>query len=102
MSESCETCVSLMHEALNLTVRGRKLDMIQNRASCLAASADPAGWQADGTFDRYVERHNLICDPWRVIEPRSLTPQAWTEDAFERDLHDWEKRARAHMMAAHP
>lgn len=102
MTPACQDCISLMHEALNLTLRGRNLDAVQNRASCLAASSDPKAWQADGTFDRYVERHNLKCDPWRFIEPRSLTPQIWAEEQFERDLWAWEQKARRHMMEAHP
>ena len=94
---TCATCAALLNEALNLTVRGRTLDGIQRRADTLAASKDPEGWQAEGLFDRHVERHNCTCDPWRHIEPRSLTPQLWAEDQFQRDLHNWETRAREHM-----
>lgn len=85
----CQDCISLMHEALNLTVRGRKLDMAHNRENTLAASSDPDAWKTDGTFDRYVERHNAECEPWCEIEPRSLTVQLWAEDQFQRDLWDW-------------
>lgn len=95
---ACDTCRDLLNEALNLTVRGRNLDAIQRRADTLATSSDGEEWKASGRFDRYVERHNCTCDPWRHIEPRSLTPQLWAEDQFQRDLHDWETRARKHMM----
>ena len=101
MTGPCTTCTDLLNEALNLTVRGRTLGGIQRRADTLAASKDPEEWQKDGLFDRYVERHNRTCDPWRHIESRSLTPQLWAEDQFHRDLHDWETRARKHMMEAH-
>jgi len=94
---TCATCANLLNEALNLTVRGRNLDAVHRRVDSLAASGDSEGWQADGTFDRYVARHNADCEPWRVIEYRSLTPQLWAEDQFQRDLHDWETRARKHM-----
>ena len=94
----CETCSALLSEALNLTVRGRTLDAIQRRADTLAASKDPDGWQEDGLFDRHVARHNCTCQPWNSIETRSLTPQLWAEDQFQRDLHDWETRSRAHLM----
>ncbi len=99
---TCDTCRDLLNEALNLTVRGRNLDAIQRRADSLAASSDGDEWQASGRFDRYVERHNCTCEPWRRIEYRSLTPQLWAEDQFQRDLHDWETRARQHMMEIHP
>lgn len=95
---ACTTCTALLNEALNLTVRGRTLDGIQRRADTLAASKDPEGWQASGRFDDHVARHNLTSDQWRQIETRSLTPQLWVEDQFQRDLHDWETRARKHLM----
>ncbi|MFC3169237.1 hypothetical protein [Paracoccus fontiphilus] len=95
---ACETCTSLLHEALNLTVRGRTLDGIQRRADTLAASREPEEWQASGRFDDHVTRHNLTCDPWKQIETRSATPQLWVEDQFQRELHDWEARARKHLM----
>jgi len=94
---ACDTCTALLNEALNLTVRGRNLDMIQRREATLGASKYPDGWKESGMFDRYVERHNLTCEPWGKIEHRSLTPQLWAEDQFQRDPHDWEKRARKHM-----
>ena len=98
----CVDCIALLHEALNITVRGRKLDAIANRASCLAASTSAEEWQKSGQFDRYVNIRNESCAPWRYIEPRSLTPQLWIEDQFNRDLDDWETRARKHMNEAHP
>lgn len=98
----CDECMALLKEALNITARGRKLDAVANRASCLGASVAADEWQKSGQFDRYVERHNMTCDPWRIIESRSLTPQLWAEDQFNRDLHDWEQRARKHMTEAHP
>lgn len=97
---TCAICADLLNEVLNLTVRGRTLDGIQRRADTLAASSDGDDWQTSGQFDRYVERHNCTCDPWHHIETRSLTPQLWAEDQFQRDLHDWETRARKHMMEA--
>lgn len=97
----CETCAALLNEALNLTVRGRKLDGIQNRANQLACSDDGGEWLESGKFDQRVARNNAECDPWDYIEPRSLTPQLWAEDQFQRDLCDWESRSRKHMIEAH-
>ena len=95
-----DTLGSLLNEALNLTVRGRNLDAIQRRADNLAASHEPEEWQASGRFDDYVARHNCTCQPWDRIEHRSLTPQLWAEDQFQRDLHDWETRARLFLSTA--
>lgn len=38
---ACQDCIALMHEALNLTVRGRRLDMVHNRENMLAVSVAP-------------------------------------------------------------
>ena len=97
----CDDCTALLNEALNLTLRGRKLDAVQRRQSMLDASGDADEWKESGRFDRYVESHNLTREPWNQIETRSLTPQLWAEDQFQRDLHDWESRARKHMMEDH-
>ena len=94
----CETCSALLSEALNLTVRGRTLDGIQLRADCLNASCEPQEWLDSGRFDDHVTRHNCTCQPWNAIETRSLTPQLWAEDQFQRDLYDWEARSRGHLM----
>ena len=101
-AETCLICQKLLNEALDLTVRGRTLDGIQRRADTLAVSSDPEGWQRHGLFDRYVARHNAENPPYAQIETRSLTPTLWAEDQFARDLHDWEQRARKHMMDRHP
>lgn len=95
---TCGTCAALLGEALNLTVRGRTLDGIQKRQNQLDASIDGDAWKESGMFDRYVESHNCTCQPWNMIETRSLTPQLWLEDQFQSDLHDWETRARKHLM----
>ena len=92
----------LLHEAIDLTVRGRSLDAIQRRADTLAISVDGEAWQASGRFDDYVARHNATYEPWNQIETRSLTPRLWAEDQFQRDLHDWETRARAALREATP
>lgn len=96
--KKCATCTALLNEALNLTVRGRILDGIQRREATLAGSAAPEEWLESGRFDQHVARHNATREPWNQIETRSLTPQLWVEDQFSRDLHDWEARARKHLM----
>ena len=100
--ETCPTCQALLHEALDLTLRGRTLDGIQRRADTLAASKHPEEWQEHGLFDKHVARHNAENPPYSQIETRSLTPCLWAEDQFQRDLYDWEQRARKHMMERHP
>lgn len=98
----CPVCADLLHEALDLTLRGRTLDGIQKRQANLDASVDPDAWQRGGRFDAYVAMHNADAEPWNMIETRSLTPRLWAEDQFASDLYDWEQRARKHMKEMHP
>ena len=95
--DGCPTCALLISEGLDLCVRARKLDAIDRRQSVLKWSSDAEAWQKDGTFDRYVERHNIET-PHAPIEMRCLTPQLWAQDQYERDLADWEARGRKHLM----
>ena len=96
----CERCTGLLNEAVNLTVRGRTLVGMQRRSDCLNASCEPQEGLDSDRFDDHVARHNCTCQPWNSIETRSLTPQLWAEDQFQRDLYDWEMRARKHIMEA--
>lgn len=98
----CDTCQTLLHEALDLTLRGRTLDGINRRQAQLDASGDADEWKSSGRFDAYVAMHNADREPWRQIETRSLTPRLWAEDQFDRDIWEWEQRARKHMKEAHP
>lgn len=94
MAKLPEDFRSLLSEALDLCVRARKMDAMDRRDATLAVSVDPDGWQASGTFDRYVERHN-IQNPDKPIATRSGTVPLWLNDQYETDLADWERRARA-------
>jgi hypothetical protein len=87
----------LLSEGLDLCVRARHLDALDRRAATLAVSSDPEGWLASGRFDQHVEAHNRV-NPAQQIEARSLTPRLWVQEQYERDLHDWENRARAAMV----
>lgn len=91
----------LLSEGLDLCVRARKMDAMDRREATLAASSDPEAWQADGLFDRYVERHN-IKNPDQPIATRSGTVPLWLNDQYEKDLADWEARARKALMEPLP
>jgi hypothetical protein len=90
----------LLSEGLDLCVRARKLDAIDRRAATLSASKNPEGWQRDGLFNQYVAEHNLHY-PHAPIETRSLTPALWAQEAYEKDLHEWEQKVRQHLTR-HP
>lgn len=87
----------LLSEGLDLCVRARKMDAMDRREATLAISGDPDAWQADGTFDRYVARHN-ISNPDQPIATRSGTVPLWLNDQYDKDLADWERRARQALM----
>lgn len=94
---------ALLHEALNLVVRARALDGVDRREAMLAASSNPEAWQKDGQFDRFVERHNAYPEnAHRQIERACVTNQLWVVDQYEKDLADWERRARAALINDQP
>jgi hypothetical protein len=83
----------LLSEGLNLCVRARNLDSMDRRANTLAASSCEDEWLRDGKFDRHVKRNNIV-RPHAPIHPTCVSPQSWVLDQYEKDLHDWEQRAR--------
>jgi hypothetical protein len=87
----------LLSEGLDLCVRARRLDALDRRVATLDFSSDPIAWRASGSFDRHVAAHNEA-NPAQPIETRSLTPQLWVQDQYEKDLADWETRARGAMV----
>lgn len=97
MSDWQEAAADLLSEGLDLCVRARSMEAMDRRKATLDASCDPGGWQADGRFDDYVTRHNAqyLDQP---IRPRSATVHLWMEDQYDKDLADWERRARAHLL----
>jgi hypothetical protein len=62
----------------------------------LDASIDADAWQADGTFDRHVERNNVLY-PHQPISTRSATIPLWVNDQYDKDLAIWEDKARRHL-----
>lgn len=78
----------LLSEGLDLCVRARKLDaMVRTHAV------------ADSTPDlaTYAARHNALF-PDQPVLSRSGTIPLWVQDQYERDLADWERRARHALM----
>lgn len=84
-------CRKLLSEGLDLCVRARKLDM-QERTNVVAEMSP------DTDLERYAARHNAWDDnAHRPVGTRSGTIPLWVQDQYERDLADWEQRARAHL-----
>lgn len=91
-----DCCKALLSEGLDLCVRARKLEGIQRRAAHLDLSMFPEEWVASGRFDMFVARNNIE-NPDRPIETRSLTPTLWAIEHYDRDLAEWERKARHHL-----
>ena len=90
MSESLAT---LLSEGLDLCVRARKMDAMDRRQATLATTEYADEWVASGRFDKYVERHNIEY-PDTPISTRSATVALWLQEQYDKDLADWERRAR--------
>lgn len=86
----CANCTTLLSEGLDLCVRARKLDA-QVRTNVIADLSP-------GTdLERHAARHNLR-HPDQTIMSQSGTVPLWLQDQYDRDLADWERRARHHLM----
>lgn len=81
----------LLSEGLDMCVRARKLDA-QQRTNDMVGAA-----RGEFDLDRYAARHNAR-DPERPILTRSATIPLWVQEQYERDLADWERRARHALM----
>lgn len=95
--DSCPKCRQLLSEGLDLCVRARALDAQERTQSTLDVSSDPEEWMRYGTFDRFVENHNAR-RPQSPITTRSGTPALWIQEQYDKDLFEWEKQSRAHLM----
>lgn len=93
---SCEICRSLLNEALNLSVRARKLDASQRSVDELNASVNPDNWPAKA-FDRHVARHNARHPLIPMAPHNGCIVHPWVEEQYASDLADWESRARKHL-----
>lgn len=96
-AQSCETCRDLLNEALNLACRSDQFEEQRRRQAALDASSDAEEWLESGRFDAYVERYNLT-HPHQRMATESLTMHLWVQDQYDKDLADWQARARKHLM----
>ncbi len=88
----------LLSEGLDLCVRARKMDAMDRREATLAISSDPEKWQESGQFDRHIARNNTE-NPHAPIATKSGTIALWVQEQYDRDLADWERRARAALTS---
>lgn len=93
----CDDCRNLLSQGLDLCVRARKMDAMDRRESALSISKCREEWEASGRFDEYVERHN-IDRPHAPIATRSGTVMLWLQEQYDKDLAEWEEKARQHLM----
>ena len=92
----CGACRDLLNEALNLAVRSDQFEEQNRRRAALAASVCAEEWEQSGQFARYVERYNIE-NPHKQIEATCLTMHLWVQDQYEKDLADWQARARRQL-----
>lgn len=86
-----DCCKQLLSEGLDLCVRARKFDAQDRTNGAVAASSGPLD------LELYAPRHNARW-PDQPALTRSATIPLWVQDQYERDLADWERRARHHLM----
>jgi hypothetical protein len=87
---------TLLSEGLDLCVRARNMDSIDRTNATLSTSKDPEGWQKSGMFAEHVRRHNIY-NPDAPLMTRSGTVYLWMQQQYDKDLADWERRARDYL-----
>lgn len=94
-SDVIDPCRLLLSEGLDLCVRARAMDaQDRTNAQVEMSSASPDWWKTN--LVRRTDRHNALF-PDQPMLPRSATIPLWVEDQYEKDLADWERRARAFL-----
>lgn len=83
-------CKALLSEGLDLCVRARKI-AAQERTNAIA-EASP-----DTDLERLAARTNAATPEFDIMT-RCATIPVWLQDQYDRDLLDWETRARHHLM----
>lgn len=91
MSECCKT---LLSEGLDLCVRARKLDS-QDRTNTMVEVFP--GIDLERAAPQLNANHQEA--PYMT---RSATMPLWVQDQYEKDLADWERRARHHLTQGCP
>ena len=92
---TCETCRTILSEGLDLCVRARNMDAQDRTDAQIAISKAPKEWW-DENLGRRAAAHNAVF-PDQPMTTRSATLPLWVQDQYERDLADWERRARRHL-----
>jgi hypothetical protein len=80
----------LLSEGLDLCVRARKMDA-QDRTNAMVEAFPGIDMERAGP-------RLTATRPDAPYETRSLTIPLWLQDQYERDLAEWEAKARAALM----
>lgn len=96
----CESCRTILSEGLDLCVRARAMDAQDRTDAQIAISSAPKEWWEEN-LDRRAARHNAIF-PDQPMTTRSTTLPLWMQDQYEKDLAEWERKARRHLMQGCP
>lgn len=93
----CDDCKALLSEGLDLCVRARKMDAQERTNTALEVSSDGDAWEASGRFAVHAARNNAW-HPDQPMMPKSATIPLWVQDQYEKDLAEWERKSRHHLM----
>lgn len=96
MAASADELAEMLAEGLDLCVRARKLDAQDRTNAQVEISSAPKEWWDENLAGR-VALHNSTF-PDQPMSDKITTVHLWVIDQYERDLADWERRARALLM----
>lgn len=95
MTSAADELAELLSEGLDLCVRARKLDAQDRTNTQVAMSSAPKEWW-DENIEKRAARHNAMF-PDQPMLTRSATIPLWVQDQYEKDLAEWERKARSAM-----
>lgn len=96
----CDRCAILLSEGLDLCVRARAMDAQDRTAAQMSISSANKEWW-DANLAARAAMHNDVF-PDTPMSARSATLPLWVQDQYDRDLADWERRARALLIQHSP
>jgi hypothetical protein len=86
----------MLSEGLDLCVRARKLDAQDRTAAQMAISSAPPEWWAENIGKRAAAHNETFPD--QPMSTRCGTVALWLQDQYEKDLAEWERKSRRHLM----
>lgn len=93
---TCYRCRELLSEGLDLCVRARAMDARDRTAAQMSISSAGKKWW-DANLAARAAAHNATF-PDQPMSSKSATLPLWVQEQYDKDLAEWERAARHHLL----